>query len=164
MEIFAAVVFATAPGAAALAATLSAQDQKFLEQAAVGGLAEVQEGQLALSQGKNDAVKQFGQQMIADHTPNNQELISIAQQKGIAPPAKLDPKHAEEAAKLEKQTGSAFDKAYITGQVMGHQQMEALMTSEISDGKDPDLKAFAQKTLPVVQEHLKMAQQLEGKS
>jgi DNA-binding transcriptional LysR family regulator len=51
---------------------------------------------------------------------------------------------------------------YTAGQVTGHQKMELLMESEIQSGSDTDLMAFAEKTLPVVQGHLKMAQQLQA--
>ncbi len=146
------------------AATLSAQDQTFIQQAALGGLSEVQAGQLAESKAQTPAVKQFGQHMIADHTPNNQELATLATQKGVTAPTKLDAFHAQQAASLQIQTGAAFDKAYIADEIAGHQQMAQLMQDEIASGTDPDLKAFAQKTMPVVQEHLTMAQQLAGKT
>ncbi len=160
-----AAALALAPlGPALAAAPVSAQDQTFVKQAAIGGMAEVQEGQLAVSKASAPDVKQFGQHMIDDHTPNNQELMTLAQQKGITPPAALDPKHSKQAAALQKKSGAAFDRAYIKGQVAGHQEMASVMQTEIQSGTDPDLKAFAQKTLQVVQEHLQMAQQLQAKS
>jgi putative membrane protein len=149
---------------AAMAAdsAISAQDKIFVQQAAVGGLAEVQEGQLATAQGGSATVKRFGQQMIDQHTPNNQALVALAKAKGISVPATTDATHAADAAALKNSTGAAFDTAYIVGQVTGHKKMELLMETEIQSGSDTDLKAFAEKTLPVVQAHLKMAQQLQA--
>lgn len=156
---------ATLPALPGLAApALSSNDQAFVQQAAIGGMAEVEEGQIAASKAQATDVKQFGQRMIADHTRNNQELMSLARQKGVTTPPTLDTKHAQEAATLKKESGGAFDSAYIRDQVAGHQQMAQMMRTEMHKGTDPDLKAFAQKTLPVVQEHLKMAQQLQGKT
>ena len=153
---------------AAMAANpaVSAQDKIFVQQAAIGGLAEVQEGQLATAQAGSASVKQFGQQMIEQHTPNNQALAALAKEKGLAVPATTDAAHMADAAALKNTTGAAFDTAYIAGQVTGHEKMEVLMETEIQSGGDTDLKAFAEKTLPVVQGHLKMAQQLQsqGKS
>ena len=148
---------------AAMAAesAISAQDKTFVQQAAIGGMAEVQEGQLATTQAGSTAVKQFGQQMIDQHTPNNQALATLAKEKGLIVPMTTDAAHMADAAALKNTTGTAFDTAYIAGQVAGHIQMEQVMQTEIQNGSDSDLKAFAEKTLPVVQDHLKMAQQLQ---
>jgi putative membrane protein len=150
--------------AVAANAAVSAQDKIFVQQAAVGGLAEVQEGQLAVAQGASATVKRFGQQMIDQHTANNQALAALAKAKGISVPATPDATHAADAATLKSTTGAAFDTAYIAGQVTGHKKMELLMETEIQSGSDTDLKAFAEKTLPVVQGHLKMAQQLQAQN
>lgn len=146
------------------AAPLSTQDRTFVQQAAIGGLAEVQDGQFAVSKAQSASVRQFAQKMITDHTPNNQELMTLAQQKGVTPPSVLDAKHAQEAAALQQKFGPAFDTAYITGQVTSHQDTASVMQTEVQSGTDPDLKAFAQKTLPIVQGHLQMAQQLQTAS
>ncbi len=160
-----AAVLALLPfGLAKAAAPLSAQDRSFAKQAANGGLAEVDEGLLAVSRAQSQDIKQFGQHMIDDHTANNQELMTLLEQKGITPPAAVDRKHSREAAQLQKLSGAAFDRAYIKDQIAGHQQMAAMMQTEIQSGSDPDLKAFARKTLPTIQQHLQMAQQLQGKS
>ena len=164
-HLWASAILVALPLQAVFAAdTPSAQDKTFVQQAAEGGMAEVQEGQLASSQAQSDKVKQFGQKMVKEHTENNQELMTLAQKKGLTPAAALDDKHTQEMAMLQKQADASFDHAYIMGQVTGHQAMASVMQTEIQSGSDPDLKAFAQKTLPVVQQHLQMAQQLQGTS
>ena len=155
---------ALAPLATAFAAGDSAQDTTFVQQAAIGGMAEVQAGQLAVAKASRPAVKQFGRTMVAQHTANNQQLMTLAQSKSLAVPAALDAPHKAEAAALKNTTGTGFDTAYITDQIAGHKAMEQVMKTEIQTGTDPDLKAFAEKTLPVVQEHLRMAEALQAKT
>jgi putative membrane protein len=157
------LIFGALPLAAALAAAPSPHDVGFARQAMLGNMAEIAEGQMAVTKATSQDVKQFGQHMIDDHTTNNQELQTLAQQKGIKLPTQLDQKHANEGALLNKQSGAAFDRAYIKAQVAGHEQMLGVMRTEIATGRDADLKAFAQKTAQVVQGHLQMAQQIEGK-
>jgi putative membrane protein len=156
-----AAALAALPLACAIAAP-SSTDKMFVRQAAIGGLAEVQEGQLAQQMASSADVKQFGQTMVQQHTENNNELMQVAQQEGITVSPTLDAKHRKEAAMLQKKSGTAFDKTYVNDQIAGHKAMAQVMQSEITHGSDPALKAFAQKTLPVVQQHLQMAQQLSA--
>lgn len=145
-------------GAAAAAAT--PQDTMFVDQAAIGGLSEVQAGQLAQTKATGGPVKGYAAKMIADHMPNNQELATLAASKGLTPPAMPDAEHKAQYDALQASPPASFDATYIRGQVAGHAQMQQVMQQEIQSGTDPDLKAFAQKTLPVVQMHLQMAQQM----
>ena len=145
-------------GGGAMAA--SPQDATFVNQAAIGGMAEVQAGKLAEARGESAPVKQFGAMMVAEHTPNNEMLTKLAASKSLTPPAQPDAQHQAELKQLQAAPQGSFDKAYITAQVAGHQQMAAVMQQQIASGTDPELKAFAQKTLPVVQMHLQHAQQL----
>src|SRR3954468_5200172 len=56
-------------------------DQEFVEKAAGAGLAAVAQGKLAEKKGGSDQVKQFGKQMVADHTKANEELKALAKSK-----------------------------------------------------------------------------------
>jgi putative membrane protein len=136
------------------------QDTIFVHQAALGGMTEVQAGQLAETKATAPAVKDFAAKMVADHTPNNQELLQLADSKGITPPDALDQRHRRQLAALRAAPASRFDSVYIRTQIAGHEAMEAVMRKEIRSGTDPDLKAFATKTLPVVLSHLQLAEQL----
>jgi putative membrane protein len=138
--------------------TLSATDRTFVEQAAQGGLAEVQMAQLAQEKTQDANIRQFAQQMIDDHTPANQKLAQIATQKGVTAPT--DPSAAQQKmlARLQKLDGSKFDHAYITGQLKAHQVMLKLFENEAKNGTDADLKMFAQQTVPVIQKHISMAE------
>ncbi len=138
-------------------AALNLTDKNFITKAAQGGIAEIKLGQLATERGVSDAVKQYGQQMIAEHTKANDELKQVAATKGVTLPSDMDAKSKAAYARLSGLKGAAFDKAYLKTQVMGHQEQAALFQREIKMGQDADTKAFASKTLPTVQEHLQMA-------
>jgi putative membrane protein len=141
------------------AANLNKTDRAFVTKAAAGGMAEVQAAQTAQQKSQNDQVKAFAQKMIDDHTPNNKELMDLASQKGLTPPAAVPARMQKQLDKLQAMDGSRFDRAYLQQQVKAHKQMLATFKNEAQDGKDPDLKAFASKTIPVIQSHIDMAQQ-----
>src|SRR3954447_17890763 len=140
-----------------------ASDKQFVTKAAQGGLAEVELGQLAASKGSNDAVKQFGQKMADDHGKANDELKSLAQQKNITLPTEPDAKSKAEKSRLDKLSGDAFDKAYMAHMVKDHKKDVAEFQKESTSGKDSDVKQWAGKTLPTLQDHLKMAQDTASK-
>ena len=144
-----------APGTG-MSGKLSMQDTHFIKMAAISGMSEVNDGKLAATMGGTDAVKTIGNTMVADHTKANNQLMALAQQKGAMVPADVDAKHAAMHAGLEKLSGSAFDKAYLKEQVMGHEMTIALFKTEASAGSDPDLKNFATTTLPTLEQHLAM--------
>ena len=144
-------------------ATVSSSDRKFAMTAAMGGMSEVEMARLALTKASSDAVKQYAQKMIDDHTAANAELMQIATTKGITLPAAPDAKHRAMMAKMERLSGAEFDRQYIMmAGHKDHQKMEKLFRDESMRGRDADLKAFAAKTLPVVQQHLQMARDLHG--
>jgi putative membrane protein len=133
-------------------------DGTFVMKAAKGGMAEVELGKLASEKGTTDQVKQFGQRMVTDHGKANDELKSLAQSKNITLPASLDPKDQALHDRLAKLSGAAFDRAYMQAMVADHRKDVSEFRTESTAGKDPDVKAFASKTLPTLEEHLKMAQ------
>jgi putative membrane protein len=144
-------------------AMMSSSDRKFAMMAAMGGMAEVETARLALTKASSDAVKQYAQKMIDDHTAANAELMQIASTKGLTLPTAPDAKHRAMMAKMEKLSGAEFDRQYIMmAGHKDHQKMEKLFRDQSMRGKDADLKAFAAKTLPVVQQHLQMARDLHG--
>jgi putative membrane protein len=132
-------------------------DMSFAQKAAQGGMAEVKLGQMAASKGQNPKVKEFGQKMVDDHSKANNELSSIAQRKNLTLPADVSAKDKATMDRLSGLSGDAFDKAYMSDMVKDHQTDIAEFQREANSGKDDDLKAFASKTLPTLQEHLKLA-------
>ena len=140
-------------------------DQQFVDEAAKGGLAEVKLGELAAERGSDPEVKRFGQRMVEDHGAANKELTSILRNlTSITPPPKeLVGKHRDIYDDLSKRSGADFDKAYISDMVADHEEDAKLFESMADNGQDPQLKAFAAKTLPVIKEHLKMARDIATK-
>lgn len=141
---------------------MSSQDRDFIMDAAMGGMMEVELGQVAAQKGGSDAVKQFGQRMVDDHSKANSELMSLAMSKGITLPTALDDKHRAAVTKLSAMSGAEFDRAYSKMMLSDHQKDVSAFEKQSTKGADADLKAFAGKTLPTLQEHLQMARALPG--
>lgn len=141
-------------------AMLSAGDRRFMMEAARGGMAEVKLGQLAADRGSMDAVKQFGQRMVQDHGKANDELMQLAQQKGVMLPKGVGAKNQKVMTRLSGLSGAAFDRAYVSDMVKDHQKDIAMFQSEATRGKDADVRAWAAKTLPTLQEHYRMVRDI----
>lgn len=139
------------------------KDKQFMMKAAKDGLAEVQLGQLAQQQASAQEVKDFGSRMVTDHSKANDELTALAQQKNVKLPTKVDRSHTRMMDKLKKQTGAAFDKAYMTEMVREHTKDVTEFQKAQGKVKDADVKAFIDKTLPVLQQHLQSAKEIAGK-
>jgi putative membrane protein len=145
----------------AFAAGLSHRDSEFIAKASQAGMTEVQAGKLAQSQSTDPAVQGFGKQMADDHGKAGDELAGIAKAKGVTPPGSPDKSQRKLLAKLEKLQGREFDKKYAKeAGVSAHKDAVKLFTSEANKGEDPDLRAFAVNTLPTIQHHYAMAQEL----
>ncbi len=139
--------------------SLKAADMKFAQEAAAGGMEEVELGKLAVQKAQNDKVKQFGQRMIDDHTKANDQLKSLAAKDNITLPTDLDAKGKAMVAKYSNLSGAAFDRSYMRDMVKDHQKDVAEFQKESTSGSNDDLKGFAAATLPTLQDHLKMAQE-----
>ena len=133
-----------------------------MRDAAMGGIMEVELGRMATEKGASDAVKQFGQRMVDDHTRVNAELTQLAASKGMSLPTELGAKHKTDVTNLSSLSGAEFDKAYAKLMVSSHKKKVSAFEKQSKGGTDAELKAFAAKTLPGVQEHLQMAKALTG--
>ena len=131
--------------------SLSAQDKTFMKKAAKDGMMEVTMGKVAEQNAQNDDVKSFGKRMVTDHGKANDELKSIASKKGFELPSK------EHSGKWTS------DKDYMDMMVKDHEKDLAAFKAEASSGSDPDLKKFADDTAKVIQEHLDLAKEIQGK-
>lgn len=142
--------------------SVSKDDKDFMEDIAHANLAEVATGKMALEKSQNEQVKQFAQKMIDDHTKAEDELKQLADAKGVKLPTEPDMVHKTKAATLKPLSGNTFDKQYVKHAGVGdHENTHKLLQKVQSKAKDPDLKAYADKTIKAVEEHLSMAQQLE---
>jgi putative membrane protein len=145
-------------GQQAVAQDLSAQDRKFIQDAAKGGMMEVHMGRLGAEHGSSADVKTFSQRLINDHTKANHELADLAKKKGVTLPAD-NPTAAPKG--LDSKTGTDFDKTFAKIAVEDHEKDIKEFEKEANSGSDPDVKEWASKTLPTLQAHLDEAKALK---
>jgi putative membrane protein len=142
---------------------LSSQDKQFIDEAGSGGMLEVRLGQYASQNASSDDVKKFAEHMVGDHGKANDQLKTVATQTPIEIPKALSDEDQKVLDRLEKLTGTEFDKAYIAQMVEDHEKDIAAFQKESSDGSKISVKGFAEKTLPTLKHHLEMAQNLSKK-
>jgi len=135
---------------------LSASDQKFINEAAVGGQFEVEAGKIA-ERSANPQIKEFGDRMVKDHSAANADLKQLASTQGGTVPQRLDVKHTQLRDHLASLKGAEFDREYIRQMVKDHDQDAQVFANAAKTLSDPQLKRFAADTLQVVQSHEKMA-------
>ena len=122
-----------------------------MKKAAKGGMMEVAMEKMAGQNAQSDDVKSFGKRMVTDHSKANDELKSIASKKGVQLPSK------------EHSLKWTSDNAYMEMMVKDHEKDLAEFKEEASSGSDPDVKKFADDTAKIVQEHLDLAKETQGK-
>ena len=142
---------------------ISLSDASFLRKAAAGGAAEVESRQPGQDKASNPEVKQFAQKMVDDHSAANSELKTLAQQKGVAVPTQPDFRSKKELDRLSKLSGPAFDRAYMKLMVSDHEKDVSEFQKESRSAQDSDVKSFAGKTLPTLQDHLRLAREDNSK-
>ena len=140
---------------------LARGDRNFILEAAHSGMFEVQVSQLAAAKATDAQVKSYASMLVDHHTAANNELVQIANARRVElPPA---PKRAlrRDIEQLGKKDGAEFDRAYVREVgIKAHEKDIKLFQKASKDVKDPQLKAFVDKTLPVLREHLAVAQKL----
>jgi putative membrane protein len=141
--------------------TAKVDDKRFAQEAAMGGMMQIQAAKLAEQQSSNASVKQYAQKMIDDHTKADDQLQQVASKDSLTLPDKLDVKQQGTLDKLAKLTGPAFDKAYAKDMVKDHERDINAFRAESESGANPDVKQFAAQTLPVLEQHLDSAKTLE---
>ena len=136
-------------------------DRKFIEQAAGSGMFEVQVSQLAATKATDANVKSYASMLVDHHTAANNELVKIANARGVELPAAPPRAMRSDIEKLGKKNGAEFDKDYIREVgIKAHEKDIKLFQGASKDVKDAELKAFVDKTLPQLREHLAAAQKL----
>ena len=135
-------------------------DLPFLREAAGVNLMEIRLGQLAQSKASNAAVKQFGQRMVNDHTRLEQDLSSMVSGNGIALNPALTSAQNDNINRLQNLSGPQFDQAYMSMMIQGHQTDVAQFDNQSRNADSPQVRDFAARSLPVLQQHLTLAQQV----
>jgi putative membrane protein len=135
----------------------------FVKQAALSDLTEIETSKLAQQRGDADA-KAFASQMVADHLKTSEELkMLVSSGAKAALPTALDEAHQAKVTKLRDAKAEDFTADYASMQVSAHKDAVSLFERYANGGEDPKLKEWAGKTLPKLQHHLDMAQNLNKK-
>ena len=145
----------------AKADNLTTSEKQFVETAAAGNAAEIRLAQLAQQKSQDSKVRAFADRMISDHGKANNDLKPIADAAHVGMPNQLKGEAKAAYNKLEKLNGPNFDHSYITDMVTDHQKVAAEYQKEQSEAKNPQLKTYVDNTLPVVQSHLTMAEEVK---
>jgi putative membrane protein len=140
---------------------LQRSDRNFIIKAAEGGQAEVELGRLAQGKATSDVVKRFARRMVEDHGDANRELMELAANKGVRFDDKTA-KHDRLLERLAKLHGQEFDREYVKAMVKDHKQDVAEFRRMHSDAVDPNLKAWVDKTLPTLEDHLKTIEAIQA--
>ncbi|TXK52818.1 DUF4142 domain-containing protein [Pontibacter qinzhouensis] len=135
----------------------------FMTRAASDGMFEIEAGKLAQQKGQNAEVKKFGGQMVTDHQKASNELKALAQKKSITLPDSMSREHMDKLQSLRDKNGAEFDEEYVDAMVDAHDKAVSLFEDAAEDLEDAEVKAFASKTLPVLQQHREHAKTLDDK-
>ena len=145
---------------AAQSNTLTKGDRAFIEKAAKGGVAEVELGNLAQQKAQNQQVKDFAARMVQDHSKANQELKLLAAEKNVTLPTDIPMEDQSALSHLKSLEGPEFDQAFKKHAIEDHEKEIQKFQTASQTAADLDVKAFALKMLPILQQHLKMAQDI----
>jgi putative membrane protein len=153
---------AQTPTAKATATPLGTVDTYFVTQTSLGTPFQTDAGRIAEAKGTTPEIRAYADLMVSSHIAVNNALLAILQHKPpVPPPTLLQAAYATMVASLRHETGHTLDEDYIRGQVAYQNANAALYRYEIANGTDPDLKAFAQQTLPKIEDHLARAEKLQ---
>jgi putative membrane protein len=144
--------------------SVTSQDKNFMTKAAQAGNAEVAASKIALEKSSNPDVKEFAQKMVDEHTQVGDQLKQLASGKDVSLPSEPSLAQRTKIAVLEKLKGATFDKRYASMiGVSAHEDAVKLFQKSSTSAKDPDVKNFASKTLPGLEQHLQMGRELKQK-
>ena len=147
--------------ASAQTGSLSSTDKAFLKSAAEADMTEAHVGKMAQDKSSTDAVRNFGQSLVQDHTKAYEELTTLANKTGENIPKGIDTRRIRTIEELTREKGSAFDRNFAMHEVQDHKKAIAEFKHEANKGQNADLKAYAQKMVPALEDHLRKAEELE---
>jgi putative membrane protein len=137
-------------------------DMPFVREAASGNLMEIQLGQLAQNKASNPAVKQFAQRMVSDHNNLQNQLTSVASTGGQSFTPTMDSRHQNQINRLQGLSGAEFDRNYMSLMIRAHQRDVNNFQSQSQSANSTQVRTLATNSLPVLQQHLSLAQQVGG--
>ncbi len=146
-----------------MANSTNSATSNFMNEAARGGIAEIELSKTALNRVQNKEVKDFAQKMVIDHTKAGYELEKLAEKKNVALPTEMDAEHKSIKDAMSQLMGAEYDKKYVDTMVADHEKTVNLFKTQAESGTDAEAKAFAAQTLPKLQMHLDMIKKIQGK-
>lgn len=138
-------------------------EQQFLTQMAQGDIAEIELGKLAQQKGTTAAIRDFGARMVRDHTTLDNQVKQLAAQMQVTLPTSLTSNQAQQKTNLERMSGKAFDTAYLDTMLSDHQMDVQLVQQEAESTSNPQVKTLAEQTLPILEDHLRIAENDAGR-
>lgn len=140
---------------------LSNADKGFIKDAAVDGLYEVEIGKIASQRAADPAVKSFAQMLVNHHSAANDELKQLASSRNVEIATELPMMKRRSVERLSKMSGSEFDREFVNKVAIKEHEKDIKRFEEASrEAKDPEVRAWAEKTLPTLRQHLADAQKL----
>ena len=138
-------------------------DRSFITSAAEANLAEIDIGKMAAQKSTDPAVKDFANRMVTDHTQASQKLASVAEMNGVKLPMEASATERNQKSELEKLSGAQLNDAYLRDELQGHKETISAFESEIEHGQNQEAKNYAEQTLPTLQDHIRIAENVAGK-
>jgi putative membrane protein len=138
-------------------------EQQFVTKAAQGDRAEVDLANLALQKSNNSDVKEFAQRMVDDHSKNQQDVDNLASKLSLTAPSDVSAEQRQEKDRLQGLSGDQFDRAYARLMLQDHRKDVNEFKREKQMARNSDLKQYVNQTLPVLEQHLLLAEQLNSK-
>jgi putative membrane protein len=132
--------------------------QEFIKSAAQDDLAELALGNLVKHKATDAAVKQLAERLVQDHRTNLAQVKQLAAQEHVVLPASPTEEQDALTQHLQRLSGTQLEQEYLKAMVQGHKETIAAFEIAANQAQDNALQLFAQKTLPILQQHLKMAQ------
>jgi putative membrane protein len=140
--------------------SLTSAARKVMQQASQSNIAEIEEGQLALTHSKDPQVQALGNRLVQDHSKAENALEALAASTGLRLPAKPNAKQQQQIAQLGGLQGASFDKLFAASEVSAHRQAITQLDRAAATVKNSALEAWIKQSIPVLEEHLQLAQNL----
>ena len=138
-------------------------DQRFITSAAEANLAEIDMAKLVGQKSTDPAVKDFANRMVTDHTQASQRLATVAESNGVKLPTEESAAERNKKSELQKLSGAQLNEAYLRNELQGHKETISAFENEIEHGQNQETKSYAEQTLPTLQDHIRIAEDVAGK-
>jgi len=138
-------------------------DRSFITSAAEANLAEIDMAKMVGQKSTDPAVKDFANRMVTDHTQASQKLASVAEMNGVKLPTEASATARNQKSGLEKLSSAQLNDAYLRDELQGHKETISAFENEIEHGQNQEAKSYAEQTLPTLQDHIRIAEDVAGK-